>query len=195
MYHPAIVLAYYLDPRYCGKSLSQEHSRINFLIEEASKLINKNSNAQLAREMLEYQSKLGVFSLNVLWSDEATKDPITWWSALRNEVPVLSEFAAKLMSIPASSAAAERNWSHFGFVHSLRRNRLTNDRVFKLVYLYSNLRLNDKVINNNIDSDNTEDEDIWLIENEDGDDENEIENENENEQSEIENEYWDDFDG
>lgn len=195
MYHPAIVLAYYLDPRYCGKSLSQEHSRINFLIEEASKLINKNSNAQLAREMLEYQSKLGVFSLNVLWSDEATKDPITWWSALRNEVPVLSELAAKLMSIPASSAAAERNWSHFGFVHSLRRNRLTNDRVFKLVYLYSNLRLNDKVINNNIDSDNTEDEDIWLIENEDGDDENEIENENENEQSEIENEYWDDFDG
>jgi hypothetical protein len=186
MYHPAMVLAYYLDPRYRGKSLSQEHSRINFLIEEASKLINRSLNSQLAREMLEYQSKSGVFNLNVLWSDEATKNPTTWWSALKNEVPVLSELAAKLMSIPASSAAAERNWSHFGFVHSLRRNRLTNDRVFKLVYIYSNLHLNDKVTNDNINSGNLGDTDNLLIEDEDGGD-----NENENDESEIENEYLD----
>ncbi|CAJ0746754.1 2317_t:CDS:1 [Entrophospora sp. SA101] len=39
-------------------------------------------------------------------------------------MPVLSELAAKLMSIPALLAAAERNWSHFGFVH-----RLPDDRV------------------------------------------------------------------
>ncbi|CAJ0831307.1 1485_t:CDS:2 [Entrophospora sp. SA101] len=44
-------------------------------------------------------------------------------SALQ-EMPVLSELAAKLMSIPALLAAAERNWSHFGFVH-----RLPDDRV------------------------------------------------------------------
>ena len=45
------------------------------------------------------------------------------------------------MHIPASSAAAERNWSHFGFIHNLRRNRLTNERVFKLISVYSNLHL------------------------------------------------------
>ncbi|CAH1764636.1 14132_t:CDS:1, partial [Entrophospora sp. SA101] len=40
---------------------------------------------------------------------EAIKDPTMWWSALKNEVPVLFEFVAKLMSIPASSVTTERN--------------------------------------------------------------------------------------
>jgi len=71
----------------------------------------------------------------------------------------------KLMHIPASSAAAERNWSHFGFIHNLRRNRLTNEHVFKLISVYSNLHLisnsNRNRQNNNIqnienDKDNIE---------------------------------------
>nr|CAG8551105.1 2536_t:CDS:2 [Entrophospora candida] len=38
-------------------------------------------------------------------------------------MPVLSELAAKLMSIPALLAGAEINWSHFGFVHRLPDDR------------------------------------------------------------------------
>ena len=45
------------------------------------------------------------------------------------------------MHIPASLAITERNWSHFGFIHNLRRNRLTNERIFKLISIYSNLYL------------------------------------------------------
>src|SRR5688572_8926435 len=95
----------------------------------------------------------GVFSSEILWSFEATKDSFIWWKGLMNDAPVLAALATKLMQIPASSAAAERNWSHFGFIHSLRRNKLTNERVFKLVSIYSNLHLiNDrnKQNNNNI---------------------------------------------
>ncbi len=71
----------------------------------------------------------------------------------------------KLMHIPASSAAVERNWSHFEFIHNLRRNRLTNECVFKLISVYSNLHLisnsNRNRQNNNIqnienDKDNIE---------------------------------------
>ena len=56
-------------------------------------------------------------------------------------MPVLSKFAVKLMSISASNAASERNWSNFGFIQNIKRNRLTNERTFKLVSIYSNLRL------------------------------------------------------
>ncbi len=44
------------------------------------------------------------------------------------------------MSISASSAAAERNWLNFGFIHNLRWNRLTNKHAFKLVSIYSYFR-------------------------------------------------------
>ena len=40
-----------------------------------------------------------------------------------------------------SSGAAERNWSTFGYIHSKSRNRLKNERVHKLVYIYTNSNL------------------------------------------------------
>jgi len=40
-----------------------------------------------------------------------------------------------------SSSAAERKWSTYDFIHSKKRNRLTEDRARDLVYVHSNLRL------------------------------------------------------
>ena len=44
------------------------------------------------------------------------------------------------MLILASSAAAEKNQLNFNFIHNLKRNRLTNERAFKLVSIYSYFR-------------------------------------------------------
>lgn len=99
---------------------------MSYILEETSKLVNAESRGQLTQELLQYHNKSGPFECEHLWSDEAVGDPNIWWA-----------IASKLMSIPASSAAAERNWSHFGFIHNLKRNRLTNERVFKLVSAYS----------------------------------------------------------
>ena len=56
----------------------------------------------------------------------------------------------RVLSILTSSAAAECNWSNFGFIHNKLRARLNNNRVKKLVALCQNLR--DKEIS----------EDIWF---------------------------------
>ena len=53
----------------------------------------------------------------------------------------LSRVAKKLLSIPPSSAAAERNFSSLSTVHTKKRNRLTAHRAAKLVYIYHNSRL------------------------------------------------------
>ncbi|KAH9312750.1 hypothetical protein KI387_027785, partial [Taxus chinensis] len=42
-----------------------------------------------------------------------------------------------------SSSASERNWSTYGWIHSLKRNRLTSKRAEKLV-VHSALRLMDR---------------------------------------------------
>ena len=41
----------------------------------------------------------------------------------------------------ASSSSAERNWSTYGFIHSVKRNRLGSQKTEDLVYVHSNLCL------------------------------------------------------
>ena len=62
-----------------------------------------------------------------------------WWQSWPNSA--LQQLAIKILSIPTSSAAAERNFSTFGFIHNKVRNRLQNERVKKLVYIHGNLQL------------------------------------------------------
>ena len=63
--------------------------------------------------------------------------------------PKLRHIAMSLYTVPTSSAASERIWSIFDFIHCKRRNRLCNERVDKLVFLYANhaLGANDNVLN------------------------------------------------
>ena len=48
--------------------------------------------------------------------------------------PILS---SRLFVVPTSSAASERIWSVYDFIHTKRRNRLSTDKVDKL---YANAR-------------------------------------------------------
>ena len=57
------------------------------------------------------------------------------------------ELAFQAFSVPASSAAAERCWSNFSFIHNKHRARLDNNRVKKLVAVYQNLRIQKEIEN------------------------------------------------
>ena len=66
----------------------------------------------------------------------------TWWKGNFGAVaPELTKVAVRVLSIPTSSAAAERNWSTFSYIHDKKQNKLSNDHVFKLVYIYFNNKL------------------------------------------------------
>src|SRR5947208_10404618 len=140
MYYLAIVIAYYLDPRYHNQGLTEEYP-FSMIVEEASKFVDQDLSGQLVKELLWYNNKTGPFNSSIFWKPEAIANPIDWWNGFQQEVPVLGKFAVKLMSIPASNAASERNWSNFGFIQNIKRNRLTNERTFKLISIYANLRL------------------------------------------------------
>ena len=53
----------------------------------------------------------------------------------------MEPIALKLLGQPCSSSCCERNWSTYNFIHSMKRNKLTPQRVEDLVYVYNNLRL------------------------------------------------------
>lgn len=70
---------------------------------------------------------------------------LDYWETIGKEkYPALYPVAKIVCAMPCSSAAAERVWSIFGFVHKPLRNRLANDKVDKLVFLYVNAGLLDE---------------------------------------------------
>ena len=80
---------------------------------------------------------------------ETYDTPLAWWTVCGLDYPKLRHIAMSLYTVPTSSAASERIWSIFDFIHCKRRNRLRNERVDKLVFLYANhaLGANDNVLN------------------------------------------------
>nr|CAG8451399.1 5077_t:CDS:2 [Entrophospora candida] len=122
LYHPAIAIAYFFDPRYKGKYLPDRISSISYIVEETVKLTDKANIGKLTKEIMEYHAKSSRFSSNFLWLKEAIEEPITWWTSLEKDVPILSQVAIKLMKIPASSAASERNWSDFDYLIHMKKD-------------------------------------------------------------------------
>ena len=67
--------------------------------------------------------------------------PIKWWVLHETFAPMLQSIALKLLGQPCSSSCCERNWSTYNFIHSMKRNKLTPQRVEDLVFVHNNLGL------------------------------------------------------
>eukprot|EP01035_Chromulina_nebulosa_P027491 gene27491-36163_t len=68
-----------------------------------------------------------------------------WCTYGKSKFPTIFPIAFKIFSIPASSAASERAWSIFQLIHSKRRNRLSNDKVEMLAFLFINLSIFEEI--------------------------------------------------
>jgi len=132
-----------LDPRRRGEGLSDRalSAAVDF-ISNLAKTLGLNVGAVVAN-LAEYRTKTGFYSLHTLWSSlQYLVDPVAWWNGLCTSQS-LRPIAARLLQLPPTSAACERNWSTFNHIHSKKRNRTTNERVEKLVAVTANLKLSD----------------------------------------------------
>jgi hypothetical protein len=59
--------------------------------------------------------------------------------------PTLQKLAIRLVYQCASSTRCERNWSTFAFIHTKVRNRLTYEKLHKLVYVNYNIRIQNSI--------------------------------------------------
>lgn len=73
----------------------------------------------------------------------AHEDPLLWWNC-HSPKSLTTTLVIRLLSQVSSSSAAERNWSTYSFIHSLKRNKLTSKRAKKLVALHCDLHLMDR---------------------------------------------------
>ena len=68
-------------------------------------------------------------------------DPVKWCTCHGENGVYLQSLATRILSQVANSSSTERNWSTYGFIHSVKRNRLGSQKVEDLVYVHSNLCL------------------------------------------------------
>ena len=73
--------------------------------------------------------------------ERSTMNPVRWWVCHGTNGVHLQALAIRILSQVASSSSAERNWSTYGFIHSVKRNRLGSQKAEDLVYVHSNLLL------------------------------------------------------
>ncbi len=140
--HPAHFLANLLDPRLCGKDLMFEQEK------EAKKLLANLAVAKgftkevIFGELAAFRVRAGIFISDLTWSASKACHPAVWWRGSCKRSP-LSEIAASLLEMPASTAPAERNWKSHKQQLTSKRNRLAVDQLTKLVSVAEYLKAKD----------------------------------------------------
>ncbi|KAL3687058.1 hypothetical protein R1sor_013367 [Riccia sorocarpa] len=61
-----------------------------------------------------------------------------WYIVYGDGIPAMRDLAMQILGQSVTSSACERNWSSFSHIHNKKRNRLTAERVDKLVYVAFN---------------------------------------------------------
>ena len=90
----------------------------------------ENRKSQLQREFHRYES----FSL----PSNKTIDILKWWKSHASVLPLLSNLAKKVLTVPASSSKSERVFSTGGNIVTSKRNRLDPSKVENLIVIKEN---------------------------------------------------------
>lgn len=95
---------------------------------------------KILADLANYKTQQELWAQPAVWRAAQNCGALTWWKAFCPERE-LTKIAIKVLSIPATSASSERNWSAFSNIKTKKRNKLTIERTNKLVSIKFNLEL------------------------------------------------------
>ncbi|GBC18735.2 zinc finger BED domain-containing protein 4-like [Rhizophagus irregularis DAOM 181602=DAOM 197198] len=156
-YHPIMITAYMLDPQFLEKSKNDEVESIGYV--EFTTFVNKRFNqeeaVELFAELVNFRNKNSPYDNEIIWKSANILNSSLWWQSWPTSK--LQQLAIKILSIPTSSAAAERNFSTFVYIYGNLRmcNRLVKIQKKKQI---SNFNENEEDSNNSSDNENKEDD-------------------------------------
>lgn len=129
-----------LNPRSLGHELSHSEKidAFEFIYKTA---INMSLNdASVMADLASYQNKEGIWAKPFIWVSVDRVTPTLWWKTYAAQTD-LGAVAVRILTAPITSAATERSFSTFSWIHNKKRNRLTTQRAGKLTYIAHNWRL------------------------------------------------------
>ncbi|XP_065662478.1 uncharacterized protein LOC136085054 [Hydra vulgaris] len=153
-----------VDPRYKGCHISGDEM-IDAIetLHKLGKMVSsiKECDDKILGEIADYRSNEGLFAKPFIWASVKHSSPVSWWKGICCScAPILSNIASKILLLPPTSAAVERSFSRQSWIHNQKRNRLTNDRASKLVFISHNLQL--KNLKCNAESSTSQSQEFFL---------------------------------
>jgi hypothetical protein len=88
--------------------------------------------AQVRSQLSKYISEHGVFANLHATKDRDRLNPIEWWNMYGSSTTHLHKLAVRVLSQVVNTSSAERCWSTYSFIHSMKRNNLNVDQGRKL---------------------------------------------------------------
>jgi hypothetical protein len=148
---PLHTLAHALNPRFYDEDfIAQSNGKrkaphkdkevANGVTKAFQRLFPASQQTKVREEFACFAAKLEDFA-DISLEERRTIDPVKWWTSHGENGVYLQILATRILSQVASSSSAERNWSTYGFIHSVKRNRLGSKKAGDLVYVHSNLCL------------------------------------------------------
>lgn len=147
---PQMKLSYMLTPRFSNDGFYFNDDKIDILssIYDIAEKVDSENQEKIVSEMFSYVEEMSTLS-DIRKRTVYQLSSKQYWNVIGcDKFPALSKLALPLTEMICSSAIAERTWSTFNFIHSRLRNKLSNDRVEKLVFLYTNCVLLDSIDKN-----------------------------------------------
>ena len=116
----------------------QHDAAVQFLLARTLEIDRK----AIHKSLLEFRSQGGVFG-PAHPASMHHDDPIAYWKSYQyNETHiVLAKLAVRIFEAIANSVASERAFSAMILIHTKLRNRLGEEKAYKLIYIYMNQRV------------------------------------------------------
>ena len=149
---PLHTLAHALNPKYYDEELiaqsngkrkapHQDREVANGVKKALLRMFPAELHREVKEEFASFAASLDPYSDISALDERNALSPVKWWVCHGANGVHLQNLAIRILSQVASSSSAERNWSTYGFIHSVKRNRLGSQKAEDLVYVHSNLRL------------------------------------------------------
>lgn len=102
--------------------------------------------AKALAELVEFETRTGIYDNAGLWSLAKTKPPEAWWNAIKTMHPksLLAPIGKKITMVVPHACQCERAFSVMGWMSGGKRCRLNSERVHKLACVYYKLSANYK---------------------------------------------------
>eukprot|EP00253_Pinus_taeda_P001938 PITA_01938 len=149
---PLHTLAHALNPKFYDEELiaqsngkrkvpHKDREGANGVKKALMRMFPSHLHKEVKEEFASFAAGINDYADISALEERSTMNPIRWWICHRENGVHLQNLAIRILSRVASSSSAERNWSTYGFIHSVKRNRLGSQKAEDLVYVHSNLCL------------------------------------------------------
>ena len=143
LFKPVHYAASILDPKCKGRNLSStEYESGQIYITDLASKFGLDKNLVLI-DLMEYQAGEGMWKANHIKIAAEIGKPVTWWKGMCSK-SAISEIAIAVLQLPCTSAATERSFSSYGWIHDSKRNSLGNSNAAKITYVSYNTKLFDR---------------------------------------------------